>query len=115
MINYLMIPLNLLDKLNHNSIVLLSQLVYMKKAFKELNPSNAYLSKKLNLSDRTIRRSLALLHQLNYITVEIKNNYQRQITITSKAFNAYGIIDTKNNEKSITAKNNSVLKQFLVS
>ena len=115
MTNYLILPIELLDKLKKSSILLLSQLIYMKKAFKELNPSNAYLSKKLNLTDRTIRRSLAELHQLNYITIEIKNNYKREITITSKGFNAYGILNTKNNQKSLTSKNNSILREFLVS
>jgi len=84
----------------------------MKKALNELNPSNAYLSKKLNLSPRTIKRAIKELSNMNYITTELKNNYIRSIIINEISFKAYGILNTKKNKKSLET-NISPLKEFL--
>jgi len=110
--NYLIIPLELTNKLTYHAIAVLSQLIYMKKAFNELNPSNAYLSKKLNLSVPTIKRAIKELSNSNYITMELKDNYKREITITNKSFKAYGILTIKKYKKPLETKK-SPLKEFL--
>jgi len=110
----LIIPINLTKKLSITTIAVLSQLVYMKKAFNELNPSNAYLSNKLNLSRPTIKRAIKELSNSNYITTDLKNNYKRSIVINNKSFRAFGIMTIKENKKSLETKI-SPLKTFLES
>jgi len=73
---YLIVPIDGFKNLSMVERVLLSQLVYIKKKFKELYPSNLYLSRALGVSISTISRTLKKLDLLNYITLSQKGPYR---------------------------------------
>ena len=109
---YLVIPLNPLKDISLSEVLLLSQLIYMKKAFNEIYPSNAYLSKKLSMPCRTVQRSLAKLAQNHYITLKIKNKNKRTISLSKKALTFYGISNTENDTKAVKTEINPALLKF---
>jgi len=102
--NYLIIPLELLKKITAQEVIVLSKLVYLKKAFNELYPSNAYLSKELSMSNSSVKRCIAKLLQLNYITNIIENKNKRYITLTKKTFKIFGLQTKKSNGSKIVYK-----------
>jgi len=65
--------------------------VYMKKAFKELYPSNAYLSKMFGLSAKQISRTLLSLSQLHYIIISYERKTTRYIELTKKTIDVFGV------------------------
>lgn len=116
---YLLLPIkDLTDKnLTLLEVALLSQFAYMKKAFKEIYPSNAYLSNLLNVSSRSIQRAINMLSKYNYITFRIENKNKRYIELTDKCNSSYKMIykDIEYNEVLINdnTKRNPVLDKFL--
>jgi DNA-binding MarR family transcriptional regulator len=120
---YLLIPMaDLIDKnLSLLEVATLSQLAYMKKAFRELYPPNAYLADLLNVSIRSIQRAITTLSDKNYITYEVintnKNKDKRIIKLTDKCNSIYKEIykNTDYNEIKINkdVRINPILKEFL--
>jgi len=109
---YLVIPLEPLKTISINEILVLSQIIYMKKAFKEIYPSNAYLSKKLSLSVSSVQRAIAKLVQNHYITFIVKHNNKRYIKITIQAKKVFGIHKNKNIDPNKVIINNQALNTF---
>lgn len=109
---YLLFPLEPLDKLSIVDVAILSQLAYMKKAFNELYPSNAFLSSKLNISVSSVKRSITKLLQYNYITVSIENNNKRIISLSKKTLRLYGLLHTQSNKKIKTENGQAALNAF---
>jgi len=109
---YLIIPIAPLKTLTPQTLILLSQLLYIKKAFNEIYPSNAYLSKLLSIDHRTVQRSIKQLVQLKYITLKYKNNNKRYITLTEKSLMMYGLSTKQKQEKSLRTQNNTGLTAF---
>jgi CTP-dependent riboflavin kinase len=109
---YLVIPLVALKELNLNDVLILSQLIYMKKAFKEIYPSNAYLSNKLSMPSRTVQRSIAKLTHEHYITFKVKYNNMRYIKITIKSRKIFGLLKKNINSSDKININNEALNTF---
>jgi len=106
--NYLIIPLEPLKKLKSLDLILLSKLVYLKKAFNELYPSNAYLSKELSMSVSSVQRGIAKLLQLKYITFIIENNNKRYIKLTIKTVKIFSLQTKKQNGFKLSYKNEAL-------
>ena len=109
---YLLFPLEPLNDLSIIDISILSQLAYMKKAFNELYPSNAFLSSLFKISLSSVKRSITKLIQFNYITTVIKNRNKRIITLSKKSLRLYGLLYTQNNKKFNKGENIEALRTF---
>jgi DNA-binding MarR family transcriptional regulator len=112
---YLVIPLVPLNEISINEALVLSQLIYMKKAFNEIYPSNAYLSKILSMSISSVQRSIAKLSQNHYITLKIINRNKRIISLSKKSLTFYGITTSKNNSNTVKTEINPALLKFWAS
>jgi DNA-binding MarR family transcriptional regulator len=110
--NYLLLPLEPLKDISIIDTAILSQLAYMKKAFNELYPSNAFLSSKLNISVSSIKRSIIKLIQYDYITMSIENNNKRFILLSKKTLKLYGMLYIQNNKKIAKTETDEALKKF---
>ena len=104
-----------LKDISLTEVLILSQLIYMKKAFNEIYPSNAYLSNMLSMPVRTVQRSIAKLVKNHYIIVKIKNRNKRIISLSKKALTFYGITTSKNNSNAVKTEINPALLNFWAS
>lgn len=100
--NYLMIPLKI-KGLSWSDKIVLSQLAYLKRSFREITASNEYLANKLDLSVSTVKRAISNLSEAKYIVsnLETKNNKtKRNIKLTSKTIKIYDleVIKVSNNK-----------------
>jgi len=112
---YLIIPIKEFNDLDYNEIIVLSQLVYIKKAFETLTVSNAYLGNKLNLSKSTMSRCINKLNRLNYIKTTIKDNTKREISISKEVLSIYQVDKTVTRANELKSEMNPILKDFLAS
>jgi Mn-dependent DtxR family transcriptional regulator len=116
---FLILPLkDLTDKnLSLTEVAILSQIAYIKKAFKDVWPSNTYLGKILNVSPRSIQRAINNLTINNYITYTVKNNNKRYVKMTDKCNSTYKELFKNTKSKEILINNdverNPLLDDFL--
>ena len=115
--NYLIVPIELLDHLKNNELLILSQIAYLKKSFNTITASNDFFASKLNLSVPTVSRAIRTLERFNYITIHYdfkeKNKTKRIILLTEKSLTIYGLHHTKIAKKTLKTKKTKVLEQFL--